>query len=347
MAFSETATGHALLSTTPTVGSRRRTVGLASISLALSAMGVGNALASEADGYPNRPVRLVVSYAAGNVTDLLARVVADGLSSKWGQAVVVDNKPGTGGSIGAQMASRATPDGYTLLFSAMAAMAVNPHVYKNVGYDPMRDFVPVVNVAYPDYILVTNPQLGIKTWADLMTYSKQHPAALNYGTAGNGTVPHLNMEAVKQRSGLQASHVPYRAAAAVLTDLMGGLVQLQMETSAVLLPQIKSGKVVPLTTGPNRHPELPGVPSMGEVMPGFEPVIPWLGMFAPAGTSPNVVNKINKDVRELLTQPTVKAQLAKNGLTMADGTSQAFAAQLRSDHERLRKMTQQLNLKLD
>ncbi len=339
--------GHSSLSTPQTLGLRRGTVGLACIALAMGAMGVGNALAGEADGYPNRPVRLVVSYAAGNVTDTLARVVADGLSSKWGQPVVVDNKPGTGGSLGAQMASRATPDGYTLLFSAMAAMAVNPHVYQNVGYDPLRDFVPVVNVAYPDYILATNPQLGIKTWAELMAYSKQHPTALNYGTAGNGTVPHLNMEAVKQRSGLQALHVPYRAAAAALTDLMGGRVQLQMETSAVLLPQIKSGKVVALATGPNRHPELPGVPSMGEVMPGFEPVIPWLGMFGPAGTSPALVDKINKDVREILTQPAVKAQLAKNGLTVADGTPQAFAAQLRSDHERLRKMTQQLNLKPD
>lgn len=335
------------LSTPQTSGLGRRTMVLSCLSLALGAIDAGNAHAAEDDGYPSRPVRLVVSYAAGNVTDLLAREVAAGLSSKWGQPVVVDNKPGTGGSLGAQAASRATPDGYTLLFSAMAAMAVNPHVYKTVGYDPLRDFVPIVNVAYPDYILVANLQLGIKTWAELIAYSKQHPKALSYGTAGNGTVPHLNMEAVKLRSGLQAIHVPYRAAGAALTDLMGGQVQLQMETSAVLLPQVKSGKVVALATGPHRHPELPGVPTMGEVMPGYEPVIPWLGMFAPAGTSPALVDKINQDVREVLTRPDVKAKLAKNGLTVADGTPLAFAAQLRNDHERLRKMTQQLDLKLD
>lgn len=345
MVFSKAESGAPIL--LENAGLRLRIVGSACISLAICGILAGTVSANEVESYPSRPVKLVVSYAAGNVTDLLARTVAEGLSNKWGQAVMVDNKPGLGGSLGAQTAARSPSDGYTLLFSAMAAMAINPYIYKNVGYDPQRNFVPIVNVAYTDYVLVANAETGFKTWAELLAYSKQNPAALNYGTAGNGTVPHLNMEAVKQRSGLQAFHVPYRAAVAALTDLLGGRVQLQMETSAVLLPYIKSGKVVALATAPNRNSELPGVPSLAEVIPGIEPVIPWLGMFAPSGTPEAIVNKINLDVREVLAHPAVKAQLAKYGLTLADGAQQAFATLVQSDYERLRQVTQQLNLKID
>lgn len=325
----------------------RRRVVWAGVGLAVGLAATSAAFASDATAYPQRPVRLVVSYAAGNVTDVLARVVAESLSTQWGQPVVVDNKPGQGGSLGAQQVARATPDGYTLLFSAMAAMAVNPHVYANVGYDALRDFTPIVNVAYPDFIVVANAQLGVKTWAQLVDYSKQHPNAINYGTAGNGTVPHLNMEAIKQRTGLQAQHVPYKGAAAVLTDVIGGRLQLQQETSAVLLPQIKTGKVVALAAGPSRHPELPDVPSLSEVIPGYAPVVPWLGMFAPAGTPEAIVSKIHRDVRAILSQPAMKARLAGHGLSVADGSPQAFASLLRKDHERLGQLTKQLQLKVD
>lgn len=331
---------------TTTPHGQRRRVALAGIGIALLA-GTGAAFANDATTYPQRPVRLVVSYAAGNVTDVLARVIAESLATKWGQPVVVENKPGQGGSLGAQIAARSAPDGYTLLFSAMAAMAVNPHVYANVGYDPRRDFAPIVNVAYPDFIVVANAQLGVKTWAQLVEYSKKNPNAINYGTAGNGTVPHLNMEAIKQRTGLQAQHVPYKGAAAVLTDVIGGRLQLQQETSAVLLPQIKTGKLVALAAGPGRHPELPDVPALGEVIPGYVPVIPWLGLLAPAGTPEAIVNKVNRDVREILAQPAMKARLAGHGLSIADGTPQEFASTLRKDHERLGALTQQLNLKVD
>ncbi|WP_341666631.1 Bug family tripartite tricarboxylate transporter substrate binding protein [Alcaligenes sp. SDU_A2] len=327
----------------------KRTYGVAGVCIALTmwAMSAGQAQANEVADYPSRPVRMIVSYAAGNVTDLLARTVANELSNQWGQPVTVENKPGVGGSLGAKTASHEAPDGYTLLFSAMAAMAVNPHIYKNIGYDPLQDFVPVVNVAYPDYVLAADPRLGVKTWADLLALSKQGTNELNYGTAGNGTVPHLNMEAVKQHSGLQALHVPYRAAGAALTDLLGGRLQLQMETSAVLMPHIKSGKLVPLGTAPNRNPELPGVPALSELLPGYEAVIPWLGILAPHGTPEAIVNKIHDDVTQILAKSDIKAQLARQGLSLAGGTSQAFATTMRNDYERLRVITEQLNLKVD
>ena len=242
-------------------------------------------------------MRLIVSYAAGNVTDSLARVIAEKLAEKWGQPVNVDNRPGQGGSMGAQIASKAPADGYTLLFSAMAALAINPHVYANVGYDVQRDFLPIVNVAYPTSVMVASPDLKISRFADLVAYSKANPTALNYGTAGNGTVPHLNMEALKAQSGLIAQHVPYKAAAAVMTDVMGGRLQLQQESISVVLPQIKAGKLVPIAAGAStRLPQLPDVPTLSELVPGYVSVVPWLGILAPVGTPRAIVDKVHQDV---------------------------------------------------
>lgn len=314
----------------------------------LGALWPGTASASDDAAYPNRPVRVIVSYAAGNVTDTLARMIAEGLSAKWGQPVTVENRPGLGGSLGAQTASKAPADGHTLLFSAMAAMAINPHVYPNLGYDVARDFEPIVNVAYPDLMIVASPSLKIGSLTELVEFSKANPSALHYGTAGKGTVPHLNMEALKQRSGLVAQHVPYRGASAVLTDLIGGRIQLQQESSAVLLPHVKAGKLVPLATGGSkRHPQLPAVPTLGELYPGYESVIPWLGLFAPADTPPAIVVKVNRDVREILAGQAIREQLNARGLSIAGGSPQDFAAVVARDVARLGTLVKQLNLKAD
>ena len=319
------------------------------LALGLAALTAPVQTQAQEAGYPHRPVRMVVSYAAGNVTDTLARIVADQLSQQWGQPVTVDNKPGQGGSLGAQIAMKAPADGYTLLFSAMAAMAINPHVYPNVGYDPRKDFAPIVNVAYPNMVLVVTPGLKIKSLPQLVHYGNAHPTALNYGTAGNGTVPHLNMEALKARTGLKAQHVPYKAAAAVLTDLIGGRVQIQQEASSVLLPQIKAGKVVPLAVGsPQRHPQLPDVPTLGELYPRFEPVTPWLALFAPAHTPAPVIDKINQDVRTALAKPAVQKLLAEQGLSAAaPGAPKALGEQLQRDYDRLGALVREMNLKVD
>ncbi|CAN5636469.1 tripartite tricarboxylate transporter substrate binding protein [soil metagenome] len=298
--------------------------------------------------YPARAVRLVVSYAPGNVTDLLARIVASKLASQWGQGVVVDNRAGQGGSLGAQMVAKAPADGYTLLFSAMAALAINPHVYANVGYDPLKDFVPVINVASPSLVMVVSPSLNVHTLKDLVAYSKAHPSGLNYGTAGNGTAPHLNMEALKQQTGLVAQHVPYKAAAAVTTDLLGGRVQIQQDALSVLLPQVAAGRLTPILAGNTRRlPQMPEVQSMTEAVPGFVPVMPWLGIFAPAGTPAAIVLKINQDVNAILKQPDVLDTLASNGLTAAGDSPDAFGKLLAADHERLGKLVRQLAIKVD
>lgn len=298
--------------------------------------------------YPERPVRLVVSYAPGNVTDTLARLIADHLSTKWKQSVTVENRPGQGGSIGAQNVVNAPADGYTLLFAALASMAINPHVYPSVGYDPLKDFTPIVNVAYPTAVVVVNSELGVGNMAELIALSKTQSGELNYGTAGNGTVPHLNMEALKVRTGLDIQHIPYKGAGAVLTDVLGGRIQVQQEAISVLLPHIQSGRLVPLATAsPARVPELPDTPTLAELYPGYEPVIPWLGLFTMAGTPDEVIQKINADVVEILQRPDVQERLSLSGLVAAGGTPEAFAASIPKDYERLGKLVKELGLGVD
>ena len=310
----------------------------------------GTPAAAQELAWPQKPVRLVVSYAAGNVTDVLARIVADQLTGKWGQAVVVDNKPGLGGSLGAQLAAKAPNDGYTLLFSAMAALAINPHVYPNVGYNPVKDFAPIINVASPEVLVVVPASLNIQTFAQLLAWSKANPSAVSYGSAGNGTVPHLNIETLKIGTGLIAQHVPYKAANAALTDLVAGRIQLQSDAMSVLMPQVSAGKLVAimaLTSNGKRHPQLPNVPTMMEVAPGLQPVITWLGMLAPAGTAPAIVTRTARDVAQILTQREVQEKFVTAGLTIQGEGPEAFARTIAADVERLGKLARDINLKMD
>lgn len=323
---------------------RRLLAGLAGVAL----LSAGMAHAQAPAAYPDKPVRLIVSYAAGNVTDLLARIIAERLSEKWGQPVTVDNRPGQGGSLGAQLAVKSPNDGYTLLFSAMAALAINPHVYANIGYDASKDLAPIINVAMPSFVMVTDPSLKIAKFSDLLAYSKANPTALNYGTAGNGTVPHLNMEALKLQTGLMAQHVPYKAAPAVTTDLIAGRIQIQMDALSVVLPHIQSGRVTALAAGTSKRlAQLPDTPSISEVLPGYTPVVPWLGIFAPAKTSAAIINKIHQDVAAILQQPQVQERFAANALIITGEGPEAFGKLLAFDHDRLGKLVKQLNLKVD
>ncbi|MBL8384295.1 MAG: tripartite tricarboxylate transporter substrate binding protein [Burkholderiales bacterium] len=298
--------------------------------------------------YPERPVRLVVSYAAGNVADVLARLVADQLAAKWNQSVVIDNRPGQGGSLGAQMAVKAPPDGYTLLFSAMAAFGINPHVYPNVGYDPKKDFAPVVGIAYPDGLLVANVDLKAGGLAELVQLSKTTPGGFYYGSAGSGTVPHLNMEALKVRTGLVATHVPYKGAAAVTTDLIGGRIHLQQDALSPLLAQVRAGKVRPVVAmAKQRLAQLPDVPAIGEVVPGFDPVTPWMGILAPAGTPRAIVEKIHRDTDDILRQAAVAERMRAIGLNVLAAPPAEFARLVAGEYDRLGELVRALKLKVD
>lgn len=309
----------------------------------------GTGVAQSSDTYPNRPVKLVVSYAAGNIADVLARSVAQKLSDHWKQPVVVENRPGQGGSLGAQIVAKSTPDGYTLLFSAMAAIAINPHVYQRVGYDPIRDFVPITAVARTNAgILYAGLDVKANTFAELLALSKAHPGTLNYGTAGSGTVPHLNMEALKGLTGLDATHVPYKAAAAVLTDVVGGRIQIAQESSAVVLPQLKAGKIKAIAiTGNERLRELKDVPALSEFVPGFDPVQPWMGLLAPAGLPAARVTQIHAAVASILNQADLQERIANLDLILLGLDPNAFARTVRADLDRFGVMVKALKLQAD
>lgn len=330
----------------------RRSAILTSLLAALMAPAMwSNAAVAQSvtEPYPNRPVKLVVSYAAGNIADVLARSVAQKLAEHWKQPVVVENRPGQGGSLGAQVVSKAAPDGYTLLFSAMAAIAINPHVYTRVGYDPIADFVPITAVARTSAgILYAGLDVKANTFAELLALSKAQPGTLNYGTAGSGTVPHLNMEALKGLTGLDATHVPYKAAAAVLTDVVGGRIQIAQESSAVVLPQLRAGKIKAIAiTGTERIRELKDVPALSEIVPQFDPVQPWMGVLAPAGTPPARVAQIHAAMTSILNQSDLQERIAGLDLRLLGLDPATFARTVRADLDRFGVMVKALKLQAD
>lgn len=316
---------------------------------AFALLAAGRVASQPRDDFPSRPVRLVTSYGAGNIADSLARIVAAGLSEQLRQSVVVENRPGQGGSLGAQVAAKSPPDGYTLLFSAMAAFGINPHVYARVGYDPIADFSPVVAVAQTGSgILYTSPQLPVRTFAELVALSRSKPGTLNYGTAGSGTVPHLNMESLKARSGLDATHVPFKAAMAVMTDVVGGQVHMAQESAGIVLPHVRSGRVRALAvTGPDRVAELPDVPALTELVPGYDPVRPWMGVLAPAGTPLARIAQLRAAADAALKQPETLDRIRGLDLHVLNAGPPEFAAMIRRDFDRLGPLVRSLKLQAD
>jgi tripartite-type tricarboxylate transporter receptor subunit TctC len=329
---------------------RRRLARLVPACAALALAAAAGPLAAQpADDWPTRPVKLIVSYGAGNVADVLARIVAQKLSEQIRQPVIVENRPGQGGSLGAQTAVKAPADGYTLLFSAMAAIAINPHVYARVGYDPIADLVPITAIAQTGSgIMYVTPDLKANTLAELIAASRAAPGTMNYGTAGSGTVPHLNMELLKGMSGLDATHIPYKAASAVLTDVVGGRIQMAQESSAVVLPQVKAGKVRAIAiVGTERMPELKDVPAITETVPGYDPVRPWMGVLAPAGVAPARVARIHAAVSAAIGTPDVRERIAAADLHLLDLGPAEFARTVKRDLDRYGGMVRTLKLQAD
>lgn len=304
--------------------------------------------AQAAGTYPERPVKVIVSYAAGNITDVLARTLSQRMAEEWKQPVIIENRPGQGGSLGAQVFLKQPADGYTLLFSAMAALAINPHVYKNIGFETQRDFKPIIGVAYPNGLLYANASLPVKGLSDLIALSKSKPGSLNYGSAGSGTIPHLNVEALKARTGLDATHVPYKGAVAVLQDVIGGNLHFAQESIGVVLPQIRSGRIKPVVAlGPSRLEQLPDVPAVGEVLPGFVAVTPWLGLFAHASTPAEVIQRVERTVSALLKEPAISGKIRGAGMGVLDLSSKDFSARVAEDYARLGALVRDLKLKAD
>jgi tripartite-type tricarboxylate transporter receptor subunit TctC len=267
------------------------------------------AFAQTGGGYPNKPIRIIVGFPPGQATDIVARLLAQKFTDAWGQQMVVDNRPGKGGSIGAALGAKAPPDGYTLILSATAPLATNPNVYTNVGYDPLRDFAPISLVAWLPFILVTNPQTPARNLAEFITLAKAKPGQLNFGSSGNGSTSQLSMELMKTMAGINLVHVPYKGVVAAMTDLIAGQLQAMWDTALFLTPHIKGGKVIALAvSSPKRLAAFPEVPAAAETIPGYESGA-WLGLVAPAGTPAAIIAKLNAETIRILRTPDVNERI--------------------------------------
>ncbi len=302
------------------------------------------ALAQE---FPGRPVRLIVPYGAGNVTDVAARALAEALSRAWPQRVVVENIPGAGGALGVAAAARAVPDGHTLVLSAMAALAITPHLSRGrAGYDPLVDLTPIGLLAVTRGALVVNPGLPVRDLAGLAAHARA-AGPLFYYSAGSGTLPHLNMEILRAALDAPLEHVPYRTSAAGLADLLAGRVQLSMDAASVTLPSLLDGRLRGLFwNGPRRNPALPDLPTAAEAMPGVEFSNPWLGLLAPRGVPPAVLAALEAALAATLESPGFAGRLGE-GLELTGGGAAVFARQLRADHEKFAALLPRLNLQAD
>jgi tripartite-type tricarboxylate transporter receptor subunit TctC len=299
-----------------------------------------------AQSYPERPVKVIVPTPAGGPVDVVARLVGNYLSSAMGQAVVVDNRPGAGNTIGSKEAAQAEPDGYTLLYSSASGLVLAPMLQKNAGYDPLTSYDPIALVAQSSNILVVHPSLPVKTVGELVAYAKANPGKVNFSSGGIGVLPHLIGEWFKSAAGIDIVHVPYRGGGPSINDLVGGQVQMTFEGTSVLLPLIQSGKLRALaTTSPKRIPQLPDLPTMAESgFPGFVSTS-WTGLLAPAHTPRAVIDKLNAQINEGVRSPAFKAALAKLSSEPLGGTQQAFTDMIKGDIAKWAPIVTALGLK--
>ena len=304
----------------------RRTV------VAALAIGAAGAFAQTPDAYPTKPVHVVVAFTAGGTTDILARAVAQKLSETLKQPFVVDNRPGNGGNLGTQMVVRAAPDGYTLIVDSVGPISINQTLYRKLGYDPLTDLVPVVQIADVPNVLVVNPELPIHAMDEFVAYARAHPGQMNYGSTGIGTSSHLSGYMLSKSIGVQTTHVPYKGADA-LTDLLAGRTQFMFATIPSAIGQIRAGKLRAIgVSSLKRSRSLPDVPTVAESgFPGFA-AGSWFGFFAPKGTPPAVVDLLNRSVNAAL--PSLEAQLIREGADPVGGSPEQFGKFTRSEYEK-------------
>lgn len=295
------------------------------------AMAIGiTAVAAE---YPVRPIRVIVQFSPGGNVDTSARVIAQQLTRQLGQQLVIDNRPGASGSIAFQTIAGAAPDGYTLGIGHIGHLALNPHLLGKLPYDPLKDFTAISRTVEAPNLLVVHPALKVAGVKDLVAYGKANPGKLAYGTGGVGTVGHLAGEVLAARAGISLLHVPYKGTSQVIADLIGGQVQMSFGGPPALLPHVKSGKLHALAiTTLKRSAAFPDLPTVVEAgYPGFQAVA-WMGMIAPAGLDPKIVNALNKQIRAALQAREVQDSLSRLGFELEASTPAAFAAFIKSEH---------------
>jgi tripartite-type tricarboxylate transporter receptor subunit TctC len=315
---------------------------------AMGALAALLATVALAQPYPSKPIRIVVPFPAGGTTDVLARAVAQKLTESLGQATVVDNRPGAGGNIGAELVAKSPPDGYTLLMGTVGTHAINPGLYPKMPYDHVKDFSPVILVAGVPNVLVVNPALPFNSVKELIAYAKANPGKLNFASSGNGTSIHLSGELFRTMADVQIMHVPYKGSSPALQDLVGGQVQIMFDNLPSSLALIKAGKLKALAvTSLARAAALPDVPTLAESgLPGFE-ASSWFGLLAPAGTPQPVIAKLNADVAKWLASPEAKEKLLAQGAIAAGGTPEDFAKHIAAETAKWQKVVKDSGAKID
>ena len=298
-----------------------------------------------AQGYPAKPVKMIVPYAAGGTTDVLARIVADKLTQSLGQSVVIEYKPGAGGTIGADAAAKSPADGYTIVMGAPGSHSTATSLYAKLSYDPVKDFAPIVHVANVPNSIVVHPSLPVKSVAELIAYAKSHPGELTYGSAGTGATTHLTGELFALLANVKLTHIPYKGSGQAMVDLLGGQIQMMFENLPGAASQMRSGKIRGLAvTSLRRSAAFPDLPAVSETLPGFE-VVAWFALFAPAGTPAPIVARLNSDTDKALRSSDVREKFLAAGSDPVGGTSDELARFLANDIAKWTRVTREAGIK--
>lgn len=302
-----------------------------------------------AQDYPNRPVKLVTPFPPGGGTDAVARIIAEKLTQLLQQPVVVENRAGAGGSLGTKITAAAAADGYTLVLGSAATHAVNPSLYSNVGYDPIKDFDAISPIATTPLLLLVKSALPVNSVAELIALSKQRSgnASLNYGSAGTGSAQHLGGELFKSMAHANILHVPYKGAGPAMNDLLGGHIDMVFDTMPSAMPQLKSPQLKALgVSSLTRNAQLPSIPAISETVPGFE-MITWYGLFGPKGIPKAVLQKLNSGIKAALDDPAVQSKFMSAGITPSWSTSEAFASLVQREVVKWREVIEKSGAKID
>ena len=305
----------------------------------LAAVWIGALACAAAAEYPTRPIRLIVPFAAGGGNDTVARLVGAQLAARLGEQVVVDNRAGAGGVVGAELAARAAPDGYTLFLGGVGSHAINPNLHEHLPYDPIKDFAPVSLLASAPLILVVHPSVAANSVQELIALARAKPGMLNYASNGNGSSSHLAAVMFASMTGIDIVHVPYKGLSPALTDLLGGQVQLMFSSVVAILPHVQSGRLRALAiSGSKRLSLMPDLPTIAEAgVPGYQ-TSSWYGILAPAGTPKDIVSRLYTEIVKVLAEPDVRKALAAEGADPVGSSPEEFAMYIQAEKDRLGKL---------
>jgi tripartite-type tricarboxylate transporter receptor subunit TctC len=316
--------------------------------LATLVVGALLALGAQAQQWPAKPIKMVVPFTAGGSTDTVARIMSEKLTTRLGQPVIVENKAGAGGALGSDFVAKSPADGYTFLVGTSSTMAIAPWVYTKLPYNPTRDFAPVSLLGTADIIVVVNSEVPIRNTKQLLDYAKANPGKLTFASGGNGSISHLLGEYFKSMAKVDLLHVPYKGDAQMVTDLLGGQVNMAFGTAVAWLPHIQSGKVAAVAvTNPKRSTTLTNLPTLSESgVPGYE-AVQWFGIAAPSGTPPEIVNRMHAEIKAILAMPDVHRRFVELGFDVVGNSPAEFAQFLRDENAKWKKIAEIAGTKLD